>query len=269
MIPVRATLAALALAFLLPLPAGASSSDVFRTEGGSLRLVTTGLAGPDGTVRGALEIALEPGWKTYWREPGSSGVPPQIDVSKSLNVSGAELHFPAPEWHEDSYGAWAGYGGSVTLPVTFSIPAPDRYSLIEADLFLGICEDICVPVQGRLSVEPGSDPDNLLDTQFVDEAFARLPATAGEVFGIVRADISDEVVTIEAALPDGAKDAQLFVAGADGYVFGLPRQTETAPGKAAFTLPVMSKPKGGDGAAFISYTLVAGGEAVSGKFQLP
>ena len=84
--PLRSTLAVLALVILLPAPAGASSSDVFRTDGGSLRLVTTGLAGPDGIVRGALEIALEPGWKTYWREPGSSGVPPQIDVSRSLNV---------------------------------------------------------------------------------------------------------------------------------------------------------------------------------------
>ncbi|APH71219.1 protein-disulfide reductase DsbD domain-containing protein [Aquibium oceanicum] len=269
MIPLRATQAAIALAVLLPAPAGASSSDVYRTEGGALRLVTTGLAGPDGTLRGAIEIALEPGWKTYWREPGSSGVPPQIDVSKSLNVSGAELHFPAPEWHEDSYGAWAGYGGSVTLPVTFSIPAPDRYSLIEADLFLGICEDICVPVHATLSVEPGSDPDNLLDRQFVDAAFARLPAPAGEDFGIVGADVSDDAVTIEAVLPANAADAQLFVAGSDGYVFGLPHRTEMAPGKAAFELPVMAKPKDGDGAASIAYTLVAGGKAASGEFQLP
>ncbi|MEX0409034.1 protein-disulfide reductase DsbD domain-containing protein [Aquibium sp. LZ166] len=266
--PLRATLAILALVILLPAPAGASSSDVFRTDGGSLRLVTTGLAGPDGVVRGALEIALEPGWKTYWREPGSSGVPPQIDVSRSLNVLSAELHFPAPEWHEDSYGAWAGYGGSVSLPVTFAISTPDRYSLIEASLFLGICEAICIPVQASLSVEPGSDPDGAGDRQFVEAAFARLPAPADAHFGIVEASVSGEVATVTAALPGGSGDAELFVAGSEGYVFGIPRKNGSAPGEIVFTLPILEEPKSG-GVAAIAYTLVSGGASVSGDFRLP
>src|SRR5262245_4729800 len=32
---------------------------------------------------GGVAIQLQPGWKTYWRTPGDSGVPPRFDFSKS------------------------------------------------------------------------------------------------------------------------------------------------------------------------------------------
>ena len=32
---------------------------------------------------GGIAFQLQPGWKTYWRTPGDSGVPPRFDFSKS------------------------------------------------------------------------------------------------------------------------------------------------------------------------------------------
>ena len=49
---------------------------------------------PTAGCTGVLDIDLKPGWKTYWRDPGDAGVPPQLDVSASTNVAGAELRFP-------------------------------------------------------------------------------------------------------------------------------------------------------------------------------
>src|SRR6476661_4306539 len=46
--------------------------------------------------RAGVEIKLEPGWKTYWRYPGDSGVPPTFDFSASDNVKEATVLFPAP-----------------------------------------------------------------------------------------------------------------------------------------------------------------------------
>ena len=34
-------------------------------------------------LRAGVEIRLDPGWKTYWRDPGDSGVPPTFDFSGS------------------------------------------------------------------------------------------------------------------------------------------------------------------------------------------
>ena len=33
-----------------------------------------------------MEIRLAPGWKTYWRYPGDSGVPPRFEFDASDNV---------------------------------------------------------------------------------------------------------------------------------------------------------------------------------------
>ena len=105
-------------------------------------------------------------------------------------------------------------------------------------------------------------------TRRVEAAFARLPAPAGAHFGIVEASVSGEVATVAAVLPGGSGDAELFVAGSEGYVFGIPRKNGSAPGEIVFTLPILEEPKSG-GAATIAYTLVSGGASVSGDFRLP
>lgn len=250
--------------------ADASSSDPFVTDGATLRLVTSGLADENGRLRGAVEIHLEPGWKTYWEEPGASGVPPQVDVGASINVSSAVIHFPAPEWHEDSYGAWAGYGGPVVLPVTFTVDDPERFSVIEADLFLGICETICVPVQARLSVEPGSAPEDPADAALVDSAFASLPGEPDGHFGVTEATLSGDKLLIKVATPNTEpREAALFLAPDKGYVFGRPKAVAASAGGATFEAPVLSRPADDAPDAEVSYTLTAGRAAVSGSFTLP
>ena len=43
-----------------------------------------------------IEIALDPGFKTYWRNPGESGLPPRFDWSGSENVKSVDIRWPAP-----------------------------------------------------------------------------------------------------------------------------------------------------------------------------
>src|SRR5579859_3098265 len=45
---------------------------------------------------GGIAFQLQDGWKTYWRTPGDSGVPPRIDFSKSENIESVTPLFPAP-----------------------------------------------------------------------------------------------------------------------------------------------------------------------------
>lgn len=250
--------------------ADASSSEPVVTDGATLRLVTSGLADKTGRLRGALEIRLEPGWKTYWKEPGASGVPPQVDVGASINVSSAAIHFPAPEWHEDSYGAWAGYGGPVVLPITFTVDDPERFSVIEADLFLGICETICIPVQARLAVEPGSAPEDSDDAAFVDAAFESLPGEADGAFGVEEAKLSGDTLLVKVSISKAATGTfALFLAPDQGYVFGVPKAIGTDPEGATFEVPVLSRPQGAVEDVPVSYTLTSGQDAVTGTFTLP
>src|SRR4029079_14975580 len=54
--------------------------------------------------RAAVEIKLQDGWKTYWRYPGDSGVPPALDFSKSRNVKSVTVLYPAPSKFPDGAG---------------------------------------------------------------------------------------------------------------------------------------------------------------------
>lgn len=53
---------------------------------------------------GGIAIQLQPGWHTYWRTPGDSGVPPRFDFSKSDNVEAVTVLWPAPRKFEDGAG---------------------------------------------------------------------------------------------------------------------------------------------------------------------
>ncbi len=249
-------------------PARASSSGWADSEGGRVRLVTSGRPDAKGRLEGVLDIALKPGWKTYWRDPGDSGVPPQLDISGSTNVSAAEMAFPAPQRHDDGYGQWAGYDHPVGLPIAFTVTDPGQDSLIEADIFLGVCETICIPVQARLTVDPAADPDNAADAERVKAALAALPAKASADFGVTPLEGDHETLVVEASVPGDPAAADFFVAGADDYMFGPPRREES-PGKVKFTVPILdrpSSPPSGDG---LHYTLTSSAGAVAGFLPYP
>ena len=68
--------------------------------------------------RAGVEIRLKEGWKTYWRYPGDSGVPPVLDFSKSQNVKAVTVLYPAPTRFPDGGGGNSiGYKGVVILPL--------------------------------------------------------------------------------------------------------------------------------------------------------
>ncbi len=53
---------------------------------------------------GGIAFQLQPGWKTYWRTPGNSGVPPRFDFSKSENIEAVTVLWPAPMKFDDGAG---------------------------------------------------------------------------------------------------------------------------------------------------------------------
>lgn len=245
-------------------PALASSTDWFETQGGRIRLVTSG--GPDaqGRIAGVLDIALDPGWKTYWRDPGDSGVPPSLNISESSNnIASAELAFPAPQRHDDGYSKWAGYDHSVSLPVTFTLTSPGQAAMIDADIFLGICETVCIPVQAQLLLDPASDPDNAADAATVSQAVKDLPGSARPDFGATIVSKDDDRLVIEAKLPEGAASADFFIAGAEGYTFGTPERIDS-DGKILFSIEILNRPKNTPAQGGLHYTLVTSGGSVSG-----
>lgn len=242
----------------------AASSEWFVTQGAKIRLV--GLPSTDGkTIDSGLQIVLEKGWKTYWKSPGASGLPPQLSFAGSKNVAGTKLHFPVPKTFGDGDNLTAGYTRSVTLPITVEPLFANRPTDISAQGLVGICGEICVPVQFALSMKIGTT-----SVSKRDEASAlflgktALPQAAHDGFEITAAQTSDgKTVIVDAQVPAGTKQAELFVDAPQGWYL-TPASLDDVSGETVrFELVLADKPDHATLAQTpLQMTLVADGAGV-------
>lgn len=203
----------------------AASSEWVAVQGGEVRIVA---AKPqaDGSIPAILDIRLEPGWRTYWREPGASGIPPEVTVDTAGGIDSSGIRFPAPKTFVDGIYRDFGYDHPVALPLDLKRNRPGDLSL-NANVFLGICKDICIPVQAELSVSlPEKLVENPLERARIDAAVAALPQAPNDHFHVASAayDPQAQVLRVTLALPadSDAEQPELFIAGPPGYGFGKP-----------------------------------------------
>ncbi len=141
------------LALLGPTPASHAQEASPWTEGhrSRVRLVAGGADGA-GQLAG-VDISLDPGFKTYWRNPGEAGLPPAFDWAKSTNVGAIEVLWPAPSRSEDGGGVSYGYQGQVLFPVRIRAQDPGKPVGLALKIDYGVCKDICIPAQAELSLK--------------------------------------------------------------------------------------------------------------------
>lgn len=224
-------------------PALAGSSDWIEMEGARLRVVTE-TPGPGAkTLRGILQVDLEPGWKTYWREPGASGIPPQVNVAEG--ASEATVHFPVPHWVDQSYGSWAGYTEPLSLPLTFHLE--DGATAVAVDVFLGICDEVCVPVTGRFEVPLGQSSASALHSIQVDAAFANLPGPNTEALSIGEPFWTEEgMLEIRIRHHESGGETELFLAGGPHREFRKPVAVSEGLAETVFrAMPLFDPSDGG------------------------
>lgn len=158
LVPVRLFAAITAIWMVILAVPGARAQDVSPWQSdrhSRLRLLAGSRTGP--IVLGGIALQLQPGWHTYWRNPGDSGVPPRFDFSKSDNVEAVTVLWPAPEQFDDGAGgrSW-GYRQQVVMPLRIVAKNPDRPLILRASVDYAVCEKICVPVDARAELAFGS-----------------------------------------------------------------------------------------------------------------
>ncbi|WP_349437638.1 protein-disulfide reductase DsbD domain-containing protein [Pararhizobium sp. A13] len=243
-----AALASLVGYFFTVPPADAAQSEWVQAEGGAIRIVAGGQQ-PDGTIPAILDIRLKPGWKTYWLDPGASGIPPQVSIDPKDGISFSGMRFPAPKSFGDGVGRYTGYDKSVAFPLLLKSETSGDLSL-KASVFLGICKDICIPVQANLSLSlPEGAAENPLDEARIEDAVAALPAQPSETFKVKAASFDTAGKRLRLSLVTPAASAEtppeLFLAGPPGYSFGTPENVAVANGEFTAEVPVRVPAKGG------------------------
>jgi len=138
--------------FALFLAAGLAAAPALADTAGPARAeILPGWRGADGTHHAALHISLDPGWKTYWRAPGEAGLPPQFDWSGSDNLGSIKVMWPVPEVFASNGMTTIGYLNDVVLPLDIVPADPAADVMLDARLALGVCHDICMPMQSHVS----------------------------------------------------------------------------------------------------------------------
>jgi DsbC/DsbD-like thiol-disulfide interchange protein len=92
-----------------------------------------------------VRISLAPQWKTYWRMPGDSGIPPRFDWSGSVNLMKAEVLYPVPTRFRDASGETIGYHDEIVFPVAIEAENKAQTSILKLNLAFAVCRDICIP----------------------------------------------------------------------------------------------------------------------------
>lgn len=196
------------------------------------RVVAGSVSPPNGTARifAGLEIELEDGWKTYWRNPGSSGVPPRIDFDGSDNLAKAELLFPAPLRFKDRDGDTIGYKKSVVLPVALTPKDPGKPIVLKVAAEFGICREVCIPVQPSLSLVVPPQTASAVPGNRLQEAVGRVPKLSSGEKGAPRVEqiktmLSGEKpkVEIDAVFPGDPDRGDVFLEAPDGIWIPLPQ----------------------------------------------
>jgi DsbC/DsbD-like thiol-disulfide interchange protein len=106
--------------------------------------------GQDGDIwQAGILVELEPDWKTYWRVPGDTGIPPQFDWAGSKNNGAIEVGYPVPSRFQDAGGESIGYHGQVLFPLSVKPAKPDEMVHLQLNLFFAVCKEICIPAKAK------------------------------------------------------------------------------------------------------------------------
>lgn len=199
----------------------ASETAWFETDGGNVKVVLKPFSPGESTIQGLIDIDLLPGWKTYWRDPGSGGIPPSIDLINNDNISVQKIAFPAPVWIKSKYGDYAGYDAPVKIPFVLNVDAPLEEKTVQARILVGICSDICIPAFADLNLELTKATGSSREMIAVNAAFEALPTRPDTLGMDIRVTPGDgQILYVDVS--GEAKLDQFFVSGSDGEQFDAP-----------------------------------------------
>ena len=173
----------------------------------------------DGRRVVAIKLSLEDGWKTYWRAPGDSGIPPLFSWKGARNIAQMQITWPQPKVFDDGGVRSIGYKKQLVIPLHIAPKRDDKPVHLKGRMDIGICSDICAPYTLKFDTkleDVGSFP-----TPEIASALASAPFSASEAgvkSATCRLTPTDDGMQIEArvTVPSaGGREETVIEAGQD------------------------------------------------------
>jgi DsbC/DsbD-like thiol-disulfide interchange protein len=232
-------------------------------------------AGNPATLRAGIEMKMEPGWKTYWRYPGDSGVPPQFDFSGSDNVASVIVQWPAPHRFADGGGQSIGYEQNVIFPLRVTPKDAGRPVRLQLAMSYAVCEKLCIPAEGKAELALTGTATSFEDALRAAEARVPRRAALGEPGALsiraVHREPADGKPRVVVDVAASAANVDLFAEGPSAaWALPLPEPLAGAPPglrRFAFALDGLPPNTRADGAT-LTLTAIAGADAIEVPVRL-
>jgi len=250
-----APLLRLALGAMLPVgllgaaPAALSDQSPWVSSTNSKVRLVSGAVELDGKpcLLAGVQLRMNGGWKTYWRNPGDSGVPPSFDFTGSKNLKLAEVLYPAPHRFADADGTAIGYDDEVVFPVRITREREGEPIELKLALSYGLCKTLCIHNDVNLGLElPADVASHSGDAPFLEASLARVPkASAPNALPRIEAVTANlngqqSQLLVDALFAPDATGTDLFIDAGETFV-PLPKLLRpSASGKQRFAVTFSS-----------------------------
>ena len=116
-------------------------------------LLSADTAKPGDTIWAGVDMKMDAGWHTYWKNPGDSGIATTIKWDLPPGVTAGEIQWPLPEKLPPAEVTTYGYENEVMLlvPLTLATNLPPGPLVLKVDVAWLECQEQCVP--GKTNVE--------------------------------------------------------------------------------------------------------------------
>ena len=122
---------------------------------------------PGDTLWAGVDMKMEPGWHTYWKNSGAAGLPTKIDWQLPSGVTAGDIQWPLPEKLPPAEVTTYGYNDEVMLliPLTIASNAAIGSLDLKAKVSWLECKEACLPgrqdIAAKLNIDSGrtASPD--------------------------------------------------------------------------------------------------------------
>ena len=206
------TFTAITLLCALAAAPPANADDFAERLANAARLsLLSGYVAADGTYRAGIRVDLLPGWKTYWRAPGNSGIAPEFDFSGSENVASVDVFWPEPDLMTDAGVLTIGFANEMVLPLKVVAVDPAAPVNLVLDMEFGVCEDVCVPFRASAEALLGYGPHTEIDAWIAREPMAAAEAGMTRYSCAMVPDEEDYVLTATLTFTGAAPAPEIVV----------------------------------------------------------
>jgi len=246
----RALIVTIVLSLAAALPAGGAFAQAGPSPHAKVSLVArTRSAAPGSTVWAAVVMDLEPGWHTYWRNPGDAGEATQIAWTLPPGWRAGAIAWPAPRRLPLGPIMNYGYEGQSVLPVPLQVPADadtGRSAHLSAKVDYLICKDVCVPGEAvatlDLPVAAGPGATDAAGAKLIDAGLAAGPKAGALTATTQRHGTSVALAAAGPALA-GASDADAYFYPYDSSLIDHAKPQAVERGARGLTLTMVAAPQ--------------------------